>query len=69
MQCHKEQMHVLSGCNTVSHHFNMGEISALNTLQADSFPVLYQVLGDEDATRSDLIEKFKGSSQPCMVSH
>ena len=36
--------------------FNKGKISALNTLQAGDFPGLYQVLGEEDATRSDLME-------------
>ena len=49
-------MHVLSGCDTVSYPFNKGKISALNTLQAGDFPGLYQVLGKEDATHSDLME-------------
>ena len=49
-------MHVLSGCDTVSYPFNKGKISALNTLQAGDFPGLYQVLGEEDATHSDLME-------------
>ena len=31
-------------------------MSALNTLQARDFPWLYQVLGEEDATCSDLVE-------------
>ena len=41
---------------TVSYPFNKGKISALNTLQAGDFPGLYQVLGKEDATHSDLME-------------
>ena len=49
-------MHVLSGCDSVSYPFNTGKISALNTLQTDDVPGLYQVLGEEDATHSDLIE-------------
>ena len=49
-------MHLLSGCDTVSYLFNKGKISALNTLQADDFPGLYQVLGEEDATRLDLMK-------------
>ena len=36
--------------------FNKGKVSALNTLQAGDFPGLYQVLGEVDATRSDLME-------------
>ena len=49
-------MHVLSGCDSVSYPFNTGTISALNTLQAGDFPGLYQVLGEEDATSSHLME-------------
>ena len=39
-----------------SPNVNTGKISALNTLQAGDFPGLYQVLGEEDATHSDLME-------------
>ena len=49
-------MHVLSGCDSVSYPFNKGKTSALNTLQAGDFPGFYQVLGEEDATQSDLME-------------
>ena len=49
-------MHVLSGCNTVSYSFNKGKINALNTLQAGDFLGLYQILGEEDATCSCLME-------------
>ena len=49
-------MHVLSGCETVSYPFNKGKISALNTLQAGDFPGLYQVLGEEGTTHSNLME-------------
>ena len=49
-------MHVLSGCNIVSYPFNKCKISALNIIQAGDFPGLYQVLGEEDATHSDLME-------------
>ena len=48
--------HALSGCDTVSYPFNKGTISALNTLQTGDFPGLHQLLAEEDATRSDLIE-------------
>ena len=49
-------MHLLSGCDTVSYPFNKVKISALHTLQAGDFPGFYQVLGEEDATRSDHME-------------
>ena len=48
-------MHVLSGCDTLSYPFNKGKISALNNLQAGDFHGLYQVLGEADATHSDLM--------------
>ena len=35
---------------------NTGKTSVLNTLQAGDFPGFYYVLGDEDATHSDLME-------------
>ena len=49
-------MHVLSGCDTVSSPLSKGKISALNTLKADDFPGLFQVLGEENATHSALVE-------------
>jgi len=50
-------MHVLSGCDATlcPTPFNKVKISALNR-QAGDFPGLYQVLDEEDATRSDLVE-------------
>ena len=38
--------------------FNKGKTSAMNTLQACDFHGLYQVLGEEDATRSETGERF-----------
>jgi len=49
-------VHALSGCDTVSYPFSKSKMSALNTLKAGDFPGLYQVLGEEDATNSDLME-------------
>ena len=51
-------MHVLNGCETVSYpiNFNKGKISTVKNLQAGDFPGLYQVLGEEDAARQDLME-------------
>jgi hypothetical protein len=49
-------IHVLSRCETISYSFNNGKISALNTLQVGDFPELCNMLGEEDATPSDLIE-------------
>ena len=49
-------IHVLNGYDTVSCPFNKGTISALNIFQACDFPGLYQVLGEEDTTRSNLVE-------------
>ena len=49
-------MYVLSGCNIVSYSFNKAKISALNALQAGDFPGLYQMLGEEVVTHSDLME-------------
>ena len=31
-------MHTLSGCDTISHQYDKGKISALNTLLAQDFP-------------------------------
>ena len=47
---------VLSGCDTVSYPFSMGKISVLNTLKASHFPEFFQVVGEEDATHSGLME-------------
>ena len=49
--------------------FNKGKISALNTLQADDFPGLYQVLGEEFrryGNRSTVLRSlaWSRSSQP-----
>ena len=49
-------MHVLSGCDTVSYALSKVKISALKPLQADDFPGLFQVLGEEDATLTDFME-------------
>ena len=49
-------MHVLSGCDTVSCPFNKDKISALNTLQAGDVPGLYQGLGEDEAKRAYLME-------------
>jgi len=62
-------MHVLSEYNTVFCPFNKGKISALDNLQECNFLGLYQVLGEEDATRSALWKRNNDSSQSCMFSH
>ena len=49
-------MHALSGCDTTSYPYGKGKISALNTLLAQDFPGLADVLGEVDATHTDLVE-------------
>ena len=50
-------MHVLRGCETVSYPFSKGNISALNTLKCKADALgLFEVLGEEDATHSYLME-------------
>ena len=55
-------MHVISGCDTVSYPFNKGNISALNILKAGEFTALYEVLGEENATDAELMERLAGST-------
>ena len=49
-------MHALSGCDT---RHGKGKISALNTLLAQDFPGLADVLGEVGTTQADLIEAAK----------
>ena len=49
-------MDVLSGYDNVSYPFSKGNISALNTLKTGDFTGLFQVLGEENATQSDIME-------------
>ena len=49
-------MHVFSGCDNMSYTFNKTKINTLNILKAGDFPGLFQVLGEENATHSDLME-------------
>ena len=49
-------MYALTGYDTTSFPFNKGEVSALSVLEAGDFPDLFSVLGEEDATRWDLLE-------------
>ena len=49
-------MHALSGCDTVSYPFNKGKVSALNALMVGDFPELFQVLGEANATRGELLQ-------------
>ena len=49
-------MHALTGCDTTSFPFNKGKVSALSVLEAGDFPGLFNVLGEEDAMRWDLLE-------------
>ena len=48
-------MHAISACYTASYPFNKGKISALNILKAGEFTVLYEVLGEENATDAELM--------------
>ena len=50
------RMHAISGCDTVSHPFNKGKISALNILKTGECAALYEVLGEENATDAELME-------------
>ena len=52
-------MHALSGCDTSSYPYGKGKISALNTLLAQDFPGLADVLGEVGTTQADLIEAAK----------
>ena len=49
-------MHALTGCDTTSFPFNKGKVSALSVLEAGDIPGLFNVLGEEDAMRWDLLE-------------
>ena len=49
-------MHALTGCDTTSFPFNKGKVSALSVLEAGDFPGLFNVLGEEDAMRWDLLD-------------
>ena len=49
-------MHALSGCDTTSFPNGKGKVSALNVLLQNDIPGLYNTLGEEEATDSDLIE-------------
>lgn len=49
-------MHAVSGCDTTSHPFSKGKISALKTLTTGNFPGLSNVMGDVAATHEDLLE-------------
>ena len=47
-------MHALSGCDSVSYPCGKGKVSALNVLLKSARPGLNTVLGEPDATHSDL---------------
>ena len=49
-------MHALSGCDTVSYPNGKGKVSALKVLNQTDLTELDSVLGEEDATYSDLME-------------
>ena len=49
-------MHALTGCDTTSFPFNKGKVSALSVIEAEDFPGLFHVLGEDDAMRWDLLE-------------
>ena len=50
---------MLSGCDTVSHPYGKGKISALNTLLAGNFPGLAHVIGEVGTTQAALMEAAK----------
>lgn len=49
-------MHYLTGSVTTSYLYGKGKVSALKTLKASDFPGLYTVLGELDATPTQLME-------------
>ena len=49
-------MHYVTGSDTTSFLYGKGKVSALNTLRAGDFPVLYSVLGERHATDAELME-------------
>lgn len=49
-------MHYLTGSDTTSYLYRKGKVSALKTLKASDFPGLYTVLGELDATPTQLME-------------
>ena len=50
--------HALSGCDTVSYPNGKGKVSALKVLNQTDITGLDSVLGEEDATYSDLTGTF-----------
>ena len=52
-------LHALSGCDTVSYPNGKGKVSALKVLRETEITGLDRVLGEEDATYSDLMETGK----------
>ena len=56
------QLHALSGC---AYPYGKGKVSALNTLLAQDFPGLADVLGELDTTHGDLVE---ATFVHCIVS-
>ena len=55
--------HALSECDTVTFPCGKGKVSALKTLNNTNIPALDEVLGEEDATESDLIETGQTDKQ------
>ena len=47
--------HALSGCDTVSYPFGKGKASVLKTLKPDTFPGLFELLGEDSAIHADLM--------------
>jgi hypothetical protein len=47
--------HAITGCDTVSYPFGKGKASVLKTLKVGNFPGLFTALGEEGATKTDLM--------------
>ena len=61
-------MHAVTGCDTVSHPFKKGKLTALSKLQQGDFPELYSVVGEETATHENLMRTGKTFLLHIMVS-
>ena len=52
-------MHAFSGCDTTSYPYGKGKATALRTLLSGNFPGLVSVVGEVDATQTELVEAVK----------
>ena len=52
-------VHALSGCDTTSYPFKKGKLTAIKVLKNGNFQGLYDVLGNVDANKDELLEAGK----------